>query len=369
MTFRISKLPAGRTGAALLMGGALVGLFAACEPRAQGYGDPPELDHSRFDPVRLASEVVTDADFLGLPKEIEVVGQYLVLLDAASDSAVHVVRREDGALVRAFGRRGEGPGEFTGTWSIETVPGNDEEFWVYDVGLLRLSRIDLKRVLEGLDPVAQMVHLAAEAQVLDPVWIDTMVVGLGILTDGRLSIFDRNGRFLRRVGPEPPGSENVPPSVRHHVYQSKLKANASRTRLVSATRHTDLLEIYDLEGNRLAAPAPPFGFMPRFEVREQRGMSVMATGDDLRFGYIDLTATDDRIYALFSGRTRMGFPGAANFGEYVHVFDWEGGLKAVYRLDSAAISISVDPAGRTLYAVRHEPKPSIVKYSLPAVRE
>lgn len=358
-----------RRAGAVLLGGALIGFIAACEPAVSGLPEPPELDHSRFDPIALTSEVVTDADFLALPKEIEVVGEYLALLDAASDSAVTVIRRDDGALVRAFGRRGDGPGEFAGTWSIETVPGDDEAFWVYDAGLLRLSRIDLNRVVRGEDPVAQLVRLAAETQVIDPVWLDTMVVGLGFFSSGRLALFDSQGALLRRVGAEPPGSDEVPVAVRHHVYQSKLKANTSRTRLVLATRHTDLVEIYRPDGTLVAAPQPLFGFLPKFEVREQRGMPTMATGDDLRFGYIDLAATDDRIYALFSGRTRRGFPGVANFGEYVHVFDWHGELQAVYRLDSAAISISIDPSGRTLYAVRHEPKPAVVKYLLPEVQE
>lgn len=368
MTASINSRHAGRVGAVLL-GGALLGFFVGCQPAASGLGEPGELDHSRFDPIELSSEIVTEADFLALPKEIEVVGPYLAILDAASDSAVTVIRREDGAMVRAFGRRGDGPGEFAGTWSIETVPGDDETFWVYDVGLLRLSRIDLNRVVRGEDPVVEMVRLGAETQVIDPVWLDTMVVGLGFFSSGRLALFDSQGQLLRRVGAEPPGSDDVPVTVRHHVYQSKLKANTSRTRLALATRHTDLVEIYRPDGTLVAAPQPLFGFMPKFEVREQRGMPTMVTGDDLRFGYIDLAATDDRIYALFSGRTRRGYPGFANFGQYVHVFDWHGELNAVYRLDSAAISISVDPSGRTLYAVRHEPHPAVVRYSLPEVQE
>ena len=355
-----------RHWSAALLGGALLGVFTSCTPAASGYGEPPEMDHSPFDPIALASETVTDADFLALPSQIEVVGPNLVILDAASDSAVAVVRREDGALVRRFGRRGEGPGEFSGAWSIERVPGDDLDFWVYDVALLRLNRIDLDLAIRGENPVVEMIRLDADARVLDPVWLDTMVVGVGFFASGRLALFNAEGRLLRRVGAEPPGSDNVPIPVRQHAFQSKLKANPSRTRLVLATRHADVIEIYDPDGTRIAAPTPLFGFLPRFEVRDRRGEAVMATGDDLRFGYIDLATTDDRIYALFSGRTRRGFPGVANFGEYIHVFDWQGELKGVYRLDSEAISIAVDPAGGALYAIRHAPSPAIVRYPIPA---
>ncbi|HEX7118016.1 MAG TPA: BF3164 family lipoprotein [Longimicrobiales bacterium] len=353
-----------RAGAALL-GGALIGVLA-CEPAAPGYGEPPELDHSRWEPVALTAEVVTDSEFLALPKEVEVVGPYLTLIDAAADSVITVVRRATGELVRTFGRRGEGPGEYSGAWSIEPVPGSENAIWIYDFSLLRLTRVSLDRTGRAGQPATRMVHLSSEVIVVDPVWVDSTVMSLGLFSSGRLAQFGADGRLIRTFGSLPPGDDEIPPAVLQHAYQSKLKANPSRTRLALATRHADRLEIYRPDGRLVAAPPPLFGFLPKFEIREDDGEPAMATGQDLRFGYIDLTTTDDRIFALFSGRTRRGFPGRANFGEYVHVFDWDGRLLSVLRFDSDALSISVDPSGRTLYAIRHDPRPAILAYALPA---
>ncbi|HEX6938777.1 MAG TPA: BF3164 family lipoprotein [Longimicrobiales bacterium] len=353
-----------RAGAALL-GGALLGALS-CEPAAPGYGEPPQLDHSRWAPISLTAGIVTEAEFLGLPRDIEVVGPHLVILDAATDSVVTVVRREDGRLVRAFGRRGEGPGEYSGAWSVDPEPGNDLAFWIYDLALLRLTRVDLERAMRGEPPASRMIRLESNARVVEPVWVDSMVIGVGLFASGRLGQFDANGKFLRMVGALPPGDADTPPEALQHAYQSTLRSNASRTRLALATRHADRIEIYAPDGTLVAAPPPLFGFLPRYEVREQDGEPSIATGEDLRFGYIDLATTDDRIYALFSGRTRRGFPGVANFAEYIHVFDWQGRLISVYHLDSDVLAIAIDPSGRTLYAIRHDPRPGIVKYSLPA---
>ena len=45
--------------------------------------------------------------------------------------------------------------------------------------------------------------------------------------------------------------------------------------------------------------------------------------------------------------------------------DWEGRVTGVLKLDALAIAMAVDPDDRTLYAIRLEPQPSIVRYTLP----
>lgn len=357
-------------------------VLGACEVRPRHISaEPAEMSHAAFAPVGTESRVVYDGETLALPIGIEVVGEHLVLLDGAADSMITVLRRSDGALVRTFGRRGEGPGEYKGLWSVDAgdglVPGRvgekaagpaaetDQTFWIYDVGLRRLTHIDLDRDFAGGRSDVYSIHLDANATVLDPIWLDTIVVGIGFFQDGRLAHFDATGKLLRMVGTVPAGDEDVPAEVIQHAYQSRLKAKPDRTLLAVVTRHADRLEIYRPDGTLEAAADPPFGFDPRFVVRQRGERLVMATGEDLRFGYIDLATTDDRIFALFSGRTRAGFPGVANFGEYVHVYDWNGTLRRVLRLDHSALGIAVDPAGQILYTLRHDPTPAVLGTKLP----
>ena len=91
----------------------------------------------------------------------------------------------------------------------------------------------------------------------------------------------------------------------------------------------------------------------------------LATGDDLRLGYVDVAASRDRIYALFSGRTRAGHPDEAIYGRDVHVFDWDGKLHSVIHLDADAMAIALDEGQDLLLAVRHLPTPAVLAYELP----
>ena len=73
----------------------------------------------------------------------------------------------------------------------------------------------------------------------------------------------------------------------------------------------------------------------------------------------------DGFLALYSGRTRSAYPGRANYAEYVHEFSWAGELRAIHRLDADVITIAWSEPDRKLYAVRHDPVPAILVYSLP----
>ena len=92
---------------------------------------------------------------------------------------------------------------------------------------------------------------------------------------------------------------------------------------------------------------------------------MLSGGPGLRFGYMSGVATDRFLLALFSGHTRGGGTPAPQSGEYLHVFDWDGDLHAVLRLDASVASIVLSADGETLYAAVSDSIPSIRSYPLP----
>lgn len=324
-----------------------------------------ELDHGPLRPRLVRGTVLNASDSLQYPTELAVVGEYLVALNEYRTPVGYLLRRSDGALVRTFGRDGQGPGEFMSAWSVDPVPGADE-FWLYDPALRRTTRISVGQVLRGA-PAREYpsVQLTSDGVGTDLTWLgDSLMVAPGFFKRGRLGYFDAGGSLLREAGEVPQGSEGTPAHVRQHGYQSTLEPNPSRTLLALGTRHADQIEIYRPDGTRVALGRGPFRFDPRYEVGTRGGQPALAVGDELRFGYVDLAATEDHVFALFSGRRQGDYRGTANLGEYVHVFDWSGRFLAELRLDAPVIHIAVDPGTMTLYASRPDPSPAILKYPL-----
>ena len=357
------------TGLAIAVLAVLTTAFADGRTTSLRYG-PAELSHDGLKLAQVEGQVLSDADALAIPTEIAIVGDRLVVIDAAADSAVHVVHRKTGLLERTFGRRGGGPGEFEGAWSLDPVQGSAYELWIYDVALARLTYVDLRD--DFFDRGAfgtRVVNLRTDAMPLGPVrtadanaWFS-----LGMYTEGRLGVYNAEGIQQGTVASLPPGASDVPPNVRQHAYQATLVPHPNRTLFAAVTRHASQIEIYRDDGSLLTMAEGPLHVEPQYEVRRRGDEFIMATGRNLRFGYVDAAASTEYVFAVFSGRTREGALGSHFMGRFVHVFDWEGNFVKAIALDADVVAIAVHEDSSALYALRHDPHPAVLRYSLAGV--
>lgn len=323
------------------------------------------LEGTRQDTATLRGRTLFRGEPLAIPTAIASVGPYLVLLDAASDFKLTVVRKLDGLVAWRLGRTGRGPGEFIGPYSMDVAAEQQRTLWVYDLSLRRLTRVRLPERVDMTPTMDSTLLLLSGASILNPIWIgDTVLVALGFFDSGRFGYFSPSGRLLRTAGALPPGDPRVPVAVRQHAYQSSMKANRQRSLLAVGTRHASHFVVYRLDGSVVAQAEGDVPFEARYVVRQGTGGPVMGTDIDLRFGYVDIATSDRYIFALFSGRTREAFPGRATSGEWVHVYDWNARLVRRLRLDGEAGAIAADDSGSVLYAIQLEPEPRVRAYSL-----
>lgn len=320
----------------------------------------------------LQAEVIADGDYLDSPRRVAVIGGRLVVLDRSAPM-IHVFRLPEGERVGSFGRKGQGPGEFGAADEIQASPAAPDAFWVFDGNLSRVTRLRF----DGAGPVPgvdEVVNLHGEGGLhFQAVWIsDSALAATGIYPghpQSRLLRLDREGRALGGIGtlPQHPNGAGIPPTVLHHAYEGRMAVRPDRSLLVFGTRHADALEFYRPDGTLVRKVTGPTGFLPVFDTNARAEGVSMATGDDLRVGYLDLAATQDHLFALFSGDTRGEARARTYFGKEVHVFDWSGERITTLALDERAIAIAVDPVEGRLYAVRHDPIPNVARYRLPAL--
>ena len=300
----------------------------------------------------LTGTVLNAAPALAIPTSLAVVGDYLVVIDAASDSALHVLDRHTGRLVRSVGRRGKGPGEFQGAWSLSKDLRSDRAVWVYDLPLRRLTRVPLSAQEDVRASGRTLLRLTDGAVLTGPQWIapDTILT-LGFLLDARVALFDSLGHRTGGLGRPPFAPEAGQPM---QAAQALLAAHPDHRRYAITNRYVSRIELLDLASGTMQAVAGP--------VAVNTGP---ATVDLDRFAYVDAAATATQVVALFSGRSRAEYEADAGFGDQLHLFDWTGRLTGAYRLDADVLAIAVDEAGGFVYALRHDPVPAVVRYRLP----
>jgi len=328
---------------------------------------PAELMHDDIDVYGLNGTVLCDSAALGIPTDVALLGSYLAVIDLASDSVLHIIDIESGQIVGQFGRRGEGPGEFKSAWSLATVAHDTSAVWVYDVALRRLTLVDIPLSLQNQRLHAKaMISLQSPGVPTGPLWIDSQTVAsLGFYSEGRIRLFDSNGQSVGLIGATPGSASHVEPATMQHVYQGTLVRHPTRGMLAAVTRHASIVEVYGTDGKQVFRTTGPVPFEPMYGIRSRGNGTSMVSGPDLRFGYVDACADSGAIYALFSGRTRAGYPQSSFTGRYVHVFLWDNGrFEMAMKLDADAISIAVDTVSSTLFAVRHNPTPAIVSFPL-----
>ena len=349
-------------------------LVAGCgdeTPSAEATGWTPTQVVALADDAATASGAVfAEGPRLPLPSELTRVGDLLVVADVQAQPVLHAYDVASGQHRASFGELGEGPGQF----QMITALGTDSatgHLLVYDGGLRRIVRIDLDDAVanpgasSGSPSWLVSIGVAeAGGTVVDMAWNQQGVAAAtGLLPEGRLASF--RDTTVSVWGTPPPGAADVPNAVRQHAYQSFIAASPSRPDYAVVTRHASLLEIYDGAGKRTHLVDLEDSFRPVYEVTNAGGRPVMASGDDLRFGYVGVSATDEHIVALFSGRLRGDAPGIANYGNRLLYFDWDGNLLTDVTIPDNLIAVYADGETQTVYGIRHEPSSAVLSYPFP----
>lgn len=353
----------------LLLVVALTLSAGACGENAHDAARPDDLSHTGLaTPVdSVTGELLAAPDTLGLATDLLAVGPYLLANDALGPPYFHLFSAATGERLLSAGEEGSGPGEFSSLKYMAQGPGPGRRVSLFDLSQGRLTFVglpggdELEQNLDFTDDLLGETISLYEASSHYPVWVDdSTLVATGMFADGRLGVMDRAGDLRTQVGPLPAPGRDEPPLVRQQAYQSTLVRHPRRDLLALGTRYGSQLLIVRPDGTVRDTARTPFDFRPAFHVADGDRMSLE---QDTRLGYVDLAATDGRLYGLFSGRLLQGSEDAS-LAHHVHVFSWDGRLRRILRVDEGLIAI--EAAGDSiLYGSSMRPVPAIRRYTRP----
>lgn len=348
--------PASRYWRALVFTSFLTACFA-CVERESDYAhlddESPYYSHDALSPVTLTGSMLSDAPAIGQPTQLMVHAGKLWVSDMVGDPGIHAVDASSGRLVVSLARRGEGPGDVMSVSNLSALPHDTEGIWVYDFQLRRFTRLEPRA---PADYVVQTIQLSTTVPILRSVWLDAnRIVGMAAdqaapETAGRFVIFDRDGNEIERIRHPLPGADTVPAMERLKVgVNATLCSDHMGKGFVLAYRTFGRLEHFASDGRFERRASVPFPSDPSFVFDDRRGAIVYRSAAR-RAWYLDCAVTSDRVYALFSGRSRDSYSGDdAHQAEFVHVFDRVGNLVGVLHLDRPALAISVDADDGVLF--------------------
>jgi len=297
-----------------------------------------------------------------LPPEMKIINNnYLVLLTNKNDSIIQIIDIDNGKLLKSFGRKGQGPGEFTGAFGILHTIYEPNRFWIYDATLRRLSLYNIKNVMKhniiNPDTVISVSSDAGNPFKFCCLNSDTLVA-IGSLIS-RLCFYNSKGDTIKTNGYIPGKKEkNISNFVHLQAYQGALNTNFHAKKIVICNFAGDIIEIYDYEGDILKTIHGPDFFIPEYTPTQH-----YARITSLRCGYRALCSSSNYIYCIYSGEVSEDITDwIVSFGKNIFIFDWEGEPIKRVKTDIRLGYVDISEEKNTIYAICYDGEEFFIGY-------
>ena len=283
------------------------------------------------------------SDSLFRIRELNIAGNYLVLVNANENNQLSMINLSSHSQIFNFCKRGEGPQELL---SVDAIFTEDSCVNVYEHNRKEMARFYLDSIEAGNTNVMEKVSFQNAEGFSDIIGFPkgNMWIGCGTFSSlKRFCLSDINGEVISYMGdfPTEKKMEELPFWVLGQAYYSRLCAQPGGNRFAIATSYGEVLQFYecDFGSQTIKEINQHIGRYPSITTSDYRGTPNFTLNRDSKFGYYDICATTDRVYALYSGLPVIE-DGHVNGSWQVHEFDWEGNPICCYYLDAEAYSIA-----------------------------
>ncbi|TVR13300.1 MAG: hypothetical protein EA391_14345 [Balneolaceae bacterium] len=304
----------------------------------------PGLD---LQPEAISTTVVIQEGIF-LPAEMLVHEDLLLITDRSNNPSVSIFQITDEETykpIKQLGREGRGGGEFLAPNTL-LFNKHTNKVYVFDIGGRKLVPINQQLEFEtNSEKIIEMNGMPDGIHAIS----DSAYAITGIFVGARFGLFENTGYSLKETATfgefEPTGIE-LNSFHEAAAWRSGSVYSESSQKLVLFNRYANRAELYDLHGNLLTYHESPTHGKPKAEYVNDE----FVFSDDAIVSYISVAADNDRIFALYSGKSYNSE--TSGEGNLVHVFDWDLNLVTILELDHDSISITVDEKSG-LYSIQN----------------
>ncbi len=298
-------------------------------------------------PRETAGEVVFEDIFIGVPSDMLIYGNLMMIRDMHEGKALTAVDRSTGTLVGRCLNIGRGPGEVSQVADF-SVCGDRLYAYLRDMGHVNIYSLPDFAYIEAVDIPDSPDKL---------IRMGDHYLGDGAMTrNGRLQIFDAQGKYLFAGNDYPDGGEN---SARAVLYQGDYCVHPAGNRYVFAATYSDKIEFRAIRDGVPVMVAETEGPENVKADWAPDGVNVFLA-DDRFFGSAAAWGGAEYCYLLYIGKNRGEEGVTRGMSDTVRQYNWDGELVAVYKLDRPVASLAVDEPAGHIYGFSLEEDGNIV---------
>lgn len=287
-------------------------------------------------------------------------------VDFMLDTCLYCINPAENTLQR-FGTKGQGANEFLYPGSLQYV--DENTIGVFDVRLRQYSEINCQ---SGFNLTMRSPKLGERLSFYAKKLPDGRYVGIGPYDDGMFTLFDTSGVAQKSFYEYPYRDEDekaIKNVLRAMAYQGTFVSNPLKDKLAFSANHGEILHFYQWKEGDLEIIRKIENHYPDYLPDESGGGFSTAMKKENRFSYISLYATDQYLYALYSGETVKDC--LENHkecdGDQLVVFNWKGEKIKTLKLDIRCLTIAVTPDDKILYGIANNPDPELERFDLHSI--
>ena len=340
-------------------------IFMNCSDKSRNYNYTNYIELKKPDKtIQLQSTVVNKYD-LYAPSNIQIIDQYILLIDTKADKIIKVISLKTNELLASFSNLGQGPSEFISASQIIPDQKTNINFWIYDVSTRNLKKYNIDNILNGNSFPEEIMRITSEGSGVPfhIIFADNKIFGTGYFNKGRISIYDEQGKYIRSIGKIPVVLKNERFAAQHsHGFEGNIVIKEKTEEIYLATRLGTIVEKYSIAGELISTFRGPNSYFPEYDIVPVREYYTMTYNKKSRFGYIDICYNKilDRLYLLYSGRYQYGNENERSYmGNTIYVLDKKDTIVENIELDKDIFQMVVSNDGSTIFGLSEK---EVLKY-------
>jgi hypothetical protein len=255
------------------------------------------------------------------PVSIEIIDSILFLNNYGTEYFVHRYNLNTKKKMGESVPFGSGPNEMLDARKMQII---DTGVWILDKRQQKMHQYGKQDICFSEIPVPikniRFEKFVDQALVLPNGKIIALTVDEA---DKRFGFFDMQGQLVNANGDYPDDNVFVPPFVKNQSFLCNI-VYGKGNKVCLMYKITDLVEIYDWEGNLLSRNHGPDHFFPHLEQQIINDVTkVSVQREQTRDAYFSPVVHEDEIWALYSGKYAQ-INNADYLIDRIIVFNWDG---------------------------------------------
>lgn len=307
--------------------------------------------------ITIQNEVVTSPvanlsplDFF-LPQGLLKSGNTLALLTSSSAYNAVAFDLQSGEKQGFFKRYLSASDRMTSLMSFNSTDGHTITALDYRKGRLIESILPNEVSRSATRSSERIISLPEGQQHLIAAKGSSFVIATGLYDEGRYLYYDLNNQTAQYFldYPEHKNYPSIQTRTKAILYASNiLRIRPDESAFVCADMYSGLVDFCCIVGSSIERVRTVRLHYPEVDIEERPSLDVAYYRDN-RLGFADVAVSQERVYALYSGRSIENYGNDAFLGDILLIYDWEGNLLNTYHLGVPLNSISYDSIEKALY--------------------